>query len=120
MAVLDDEIDTCLSLAEGGAGVWSPLRAASQRQSQNLRAQYEGARAKAEEARCEELRQAGMEARSRAGSLKRQIDKCQAKLKAARIAGGRSAPMRISEGCGCMTFGIPQPARRSWRAKVCR
>ena len=39
---------------------------------------------------------------------------------ALQLAGGRSAPMRISEGCGCMTFGIPQPARRSWRAKVCR
>ena len=76
MAVLDDEIDTGLSLAEGGAGVWSPLRAASRRQSQDLRAQYERerARAKAAEARCEELRQAGMEARSRAGSLKWQLD----------------------------------------------
>ena len=37
MAVLDDEIDTGLSLAEGGAGVWSPLRAASRRQSQDQR-----------------------------------------------------------------------------------
>ena len=85
MAVLDDEIDTGLSLAEGGAGVWSPLRAASRRQSQDLRAQYERerARAKAAEARCEELRQAGMEARSRAGLLKWQLNKCQAKLKAA-------------------------------------
>ena len=84
MVVLDDETDVGLSLAEGGATVWSPPQAPSRRQPQDFRAQYERERARADaaEARCEELRQAEREARSRTGMLKWNLDKSRDKLKA--------------------------------------
>ena len=84
MVVLDDETDVGLSLAEEGATVWLPPQAPSRRQPQDFRAQYERERARADaaEARCEELRQAEREARSRAGMLKWNLDKSRDKLKA--------------------------------------
>ena len=85
MAVLDDETDVGLSLAEGGATVWSPPQASSRCRPRDFRARYERERTRADaaEARCEELRQAEQEARSRAGTLKWNLDKSRDKLKAA-------------------------------------
>ena len=84
-SVLDDESGTGLSLPEGGAAVWSPPQGSSWRQPQDFRAQYERerARANAAESRCEELRRAEREARSRAGMLKWNLDKSRGKLEAA-------------------------------------
>ena len=85
MAVLEDETGTGLSLAGGGAAVWSPPQTSSRCQPQDFQAQCERERARADaaEARCEELRQAEREARSRAGMLKWNLDKSRDKLKAA-------------------------------------
>ena len=65
MGFLDDETDVGLSLAEGGATVWSPPQDSFRCQPQDFRAQYE------------------REARSRAGMLKWNLDKSRDKLKAA-------------------------------------
>ena len=85
MAVLDDETDTGLSLVEGATAVWSPPQALSRYQPQDFRAHYERERARADaaQARCEELRHAEREARSRAGLLKWNLDKSRDKLEAA-------------------------------------
>lgn len=82
MAALDDDAGTGLRLADG---VWSPPQDATPRPSQHLLALYERERSRADaaEARCEELRWAEVEARSRAGSLQWQLDRCRDKLKAA-------------------------------------
>ena len=82
MVVLDDDVGTGLRLAEGGA--WSSPEAAPARQPRDLRSRYERERARADaaETRCEELRRAEVDARSRAGLLKTQLDKCRGKLKA--------------------------------------
>ena len=85
MTVLDDETDVGLSPAEGSPTVWSPPQASSRCRPRDFRAQYERERARADaaETRCEELRQAEREARSRAGTLKWNFDKSRDKLKAA-------------------------------------
>ena len=85
MTVLDDETDVGLSAAGGSVTVWSPPQASSGCRSRDFRAQYERERARADaaETRCEELRQAEREARSRAGTLKWNLDKSRDKLKAA-------------------------------------
>ena len=65
MTVLDEDIGADMASAEGVAGAWPPPETRSA------------------EARCEELRRSELDARSRAGSLKSQLDKCRGKLKAA-------------------------------------
>ena len=65
MTVLDEDIGADIASAEGVAGAWPPPETRSA------------------EARCEELRRSELDARSRAGSLKSQLDKCRGKLKAA-------------------------------------
>ena len=92
MAIRDEDFGAALTSAEGDDGNWSPLMAApiceprdwqSLYQQAQASAETERARADAAEARAEELRQAEMAARSRAGSLKWQLDKSRDKLKAA-------------------------------------
>ncbi len=55
------------------------------RERQHARAERERARADAAEARCEELRRSDVDARSRAGSFKWQLDSCRGKLEASRV-----------------------------------
>ena len=83
MEVLDDGAGSELRPAEGET--WFPAAASRRVRQGDLRSLYERERARADaaEARCEELRQAEVDARSRAGSLKWQLDKCWGKLKAA-------------------------------------
>ena len=92
MAMRDEDIGAALTLAEGDDGIWSPPMAASAcapRDWQPLyeqahsRAERERLRADAAEARAEELRRAEVDSRSRAGSLKWQLDKSRNKLEAA-------------------------------------
>ena len=87
----DEDFGAALALAEADDGLWSPPMAApvlEPRDWQSLceeahaRAERERARADAAEARAEELRRTEMNARSRAGSLKSQLDKSRNKLKA--------------------------------------
>ena len=68
MSIFDEDIGAGLASVEGVAGVWPPP---------------EAARVATAEAGCEELRRTEMDARSRAGSLKWQLDKCRDKLTAA-------------------------------------
>ena len=77
MVVLDDDAGTGQRLADGDAGLWSSPQA--------LLSLYERERSRADaaEARCEELRRAEVEARSRAGSLRWQLDRCRGHLRAA-------------------------------------
>ena len=77
MVVLDDDAGTGQRLADGDAGLWSSPQA--------LLSLYERERSRADavETRCEELRRAEVEARSRAGSLKWQLDRCRGHLRAA-------------------------------------
>ena len=63
MSMRDEDFGAALTAVEAEDGLWSPPMAAP--------------------ARAEELRRAGMDARSRAGSLKSQLDKNRNKLKAA-------------------------------------
>ena len=88
----DEDFGAGLTLAEGDDGPWSPPMAAPACEPRDWRSLYEQAHARAEqeraradaaEARAEELRQAQVAARSRAGSLKWQLDKRRNKLKAA-------------------------------------
>ena len=81
-----------LTLAEGEDGLWSPPMAAPACEPRDWRSLYEQAHARAEkeraradaaQARAEELRRAEVDSRSRAGSLKWQLDTCRNKLKAA-------------------------------------
>ena len=92
MAMRDEDFGAPARLDEADGGIWSPPMAApasEPRDWQSLceqaqaRAEMERARADAAEARCEELRRAEQDARSRAGSLKWNLDKSRDKLKAA-------------------------------------
>ena len=84
MAMRDEDFGAALTLTEGDNEVWSPPMAAPTSAPQDWQALYEQAQARAHaaEARCEELRRAESDARSRAGSLKWQLDKSRDKLKA--------------------------------------
>ena len=88
----DEDYGAALTLAEGDDGIWSPPMAASACEQPDWRSLYEQAhtrvekeraRADAAQARAEELRRAEVDSRSRAGSLKWQLDTCRNKLKAA-------------------------------------
>ena len=88
----DEDFGAALTLTEADDGIWSPPTAApvleprdwpSLYEQTHARAETERARADAAEACAEELRQAEMAARSRAGSLKWQLDKSRDKLNAA-------------------------------------
>ena len=92
MAMRDEDFGAPATLDEADGGFWSPPLAApasEPRDWQSLceqaqaRAEMERARADAAEARVEELVLAEREARSRAGSLKWNLDKSRNKLKAA-------------------------------------
>ena len=85
MAIRDEDFDTDLTLAEGDDRIWSPSQTAPACAPLDLRSLYERERARAEgaEARCEELRRAELDSRSRASSLQTQLEKCRGKLKAA-------------------------------------
>ena len=85
MAIRDEDFDTDLTLAEGDDRIWFPSETAPARAPLDLRSLYERERARAEgaEARCEELRRAELDSRSRASSLQTQLEKCRGKLKAA-------------------------------------
>ena len=80
-----------LTLVEGEDGLWSPPMAAPACEPRDWRSLYEQAYARAEkeraradtaQARAEQLRRAEVDSRSRAGSLKWQLDTCRHKLKA--------------------------------------
>ena len=88
----DEDYGAALTLAEGDDGIWSPPMAASACEQHDWRSLYEQAHTRAEkeraradaaQARAEELRRAEVDSRSRAGSLKWQLDTCRNKLKAA-------------------------------------
>ena len=85
MAIRDEDLGTDLTLVEGDAGIWSPSQPAPASAPRDWQSLYERqrARAGAAEARCEELRRAELESRSRAGSLKSQLDASRNKLRAA-------------------------------------
>ena len=84
MAIRED-FGAALTLVDGGDGTWSPVEAAPAHARRDWQPLYEQERARAEaaEARCEELRRAELASRSRAGSLKSQLDASRNKLKAA-------------------------------------
>ena len=88
MAMRDEDFGATPTLTEAEGGFWSPP-ISEPRDWQSLceqaqaRAEMERARADAAEARVEELVLAEREARSRAGSLKWNLDKSRNKLKAA-------------------------------------
>ena len=83
MAMRDEDFGTNLSLPESDGEFRSPPTPASE--PRDWRSLYEQAQARADaaEARCEALRRTEIDARSRAGSLKAQLDKSRAKLTAA-------------------------------------
>ena len=92
MAIRDEDFGAALTPVEADDGLWSPPMAAPARGPRDWQSLYEQAHARAEtervradaaEARAEELRRAETVARSRAGSLKWQLDKSRDKLKAA-------------------------------------
>ena len=85
MAMREEDFGAALTLTEGDDEVWSPPMAAPTSAPRDWQALCEQAQARADaaDARCEELRRAESDARSRAGSLKRQLDKSRDKLKAA-------------------------------------
>ena len=90
MTMRDEDFGAPARLDEADGGFWSPpMTASAPRDWRSLyeqaqaRAETERARADAAEARCEEQRRAEQDARSRAGSLKWQLDKSRDKLKAA-------------------------------------
>ena len=92
MAMRDEDFGAALTPVEADDGHWSPPIAAPARGPRDWQSLYEQAHARAEtervradaaEARAEELRRAETIARSRAGSLKWQLDKSRDKLKAA-------------------------------------
>ena len=84
MAMRDEDFGSALTLTEGDNEVWSPPMAAPASAPRDWQALYEQAQARADaaEARCEELRRAESDARSRAGSLKWALDKSRTKLEA--------------------------------------
>ena len=88
----DEDYGAALTLEGGDDGIWSPPMAASACEQPDWRSLYEQAHTRAEkeraradaaQARAEELRRAEVDSRSRAGSLKWQLDTCRNKLKAA-------------------------------------
>ena len=92
MAVLDEDFDTDLTPAEGGDIVWplpvvaparEPLDWGSLLEEAEERIKEERGRATVAELRREELCRSEREARSVANSLRRQLDTCRFKLKAA-------------------------------------
>ena len=92
MASRDEDFGTDLTLTEGDDGIWSPSGSTPAREprdwrslyeQEHTRAERERSRAEAAEARAEELRRAEIDSRSRAGSLKWQLDTSRNKLKAA-------------------------------------
>ena len=85
MAIRDEDPGTDLTLPEGDAEIWSPSRTAPASARRDWQSLYERQRVRAEaaEARCEELRRAELESRSRVGSLKSQLDASRNKLRAA-------------------------------------
>ena len=90
MAMRDEDFGTSLSLPEAGGEFWPPPAPASEPrdwrslyEQAQARAETERARADTAAARCEELRRSEIDARSRAGSLKTQLDKSREKLTAA-------------------------------------
>ena len=94
MAVLDEDIGVALTQADGNDAGWSFPASVLEQQPrdwrslydrQHARAERERARADAAEARCEELRRSDVDARSRAGSFKWQLDSCRGKLEASRV-----------------------------------
>ena len=93
MAVLDEDVGAAPTRADGDEAAWSspavvpeqhPRDWRSLYERQHARAERERARADAAEARCEELRRSDVDARSRAGSFKWQLDSCRGKLEASR------------------------------------
>ena len=88
MAIRDEDLGPDLTLAEGDAGIWSPSQTAPASAPRDWRSLYERQRTRAEaaEARCEDLRRTEIESRSRAGSLKSQLDASRNKLRAAEQA----------------------------------
>ncbi len=82
MAVLDDDFRADGTLNEGGDGLWSPPGPAPSGAPRDLQSLYEQewARADAAEARCEELRQAELSARTDAGSWKSRFKSCRRRL----------------------------------------
>ena len=74
MSVLDEDIGAGLGSVEEVAAAWPPPDAAPACQSRDSRSRHERVRAEAAEARCKELRRSELDARSRAGSLKTQLD----------------------------------------------
>ena len=88
----DEDFGAVLTLDEGDGEPWSPPMAAMACEPRDWRSLYEQAHARAEqervrahaaESRAQELRRAEVDARSRAGSLKSQLDTSRNKLKAA-------------------------------------
>ena len=78
MAMRDEDFGAALTPVEADDGHWWPPMAAPARGPRDWQSLYEAAHARAEE-----LRRAERAARSRAGSLKWQLDKSRDKLKAA-------------------------------------
>ena len=85
MTSRDEDFGAVLTLAEGDDGIWSPSGSTPATETPDWRSLYEQERSRADaaEARAEELRWAEVDARSRAGSLKAQLDKVRDKLQAA-------------------------------------
>ena len=92
MAMRDEDFGAPARLDEADGGFWSPPMMAPASEPPDWRSLYEQAQARAEteraradaaEARCEEMWRAEVDARSRAGSLKSNLEKSRDKLKAA-------------------------------------
>ena len=92
MARRDEDFEADLTPTEGDDGLWSPSGSARAREPCDWRSLYEQERARVErersradaaEARAEERRRAEIDSRSRAGSLRWQLDTSRNKLKAA-------------------------------------
>ena len=92
MASRDEDFETDPTLTEGDDRIWSPSGSAPAREPRDWRSLYEQEHARAERersradaagARAAELRRAEIDFRSRAGSLKWQLDTSRNKLKAA-------------------------------------
>ena len=83
MAVLDDDLRTVDgTLTEGDGGLWSPSKKVSAGAPRHIQSRYEQERARADaaEARCEDLRQAEVAARSDAGYWKWHFKSCRHRL----------------------------------------
>ena len=85
MAIRDEDFGATPTLTGADGGFWSPPLAAPASEPRDWQSLCEQAQARADaaEARCEELRLAEQDARSRASSLKTYLDKSRDKLKAA-------------------------------------